>query len=284
LCDDFFFLGSLFLRIREVCGRFECCFKKCEAAVEKKEEEAEKEKEAEESEKEKKEKGNGNFDYKYARTKKDTEEFKKHSTNRRTFSIGELPPRSGKVMDWVQEAKKSPAPMRLELGLISNILGNPSFKFKKPISSAIKENMEKALKEYCPKWFIKSAKFKYPNFSCSEPQDKGFPVTASLQNQLNRFCQKRISKQGKSCKRVYFARKVKTPLDGRVRWWCFRRVTRDKTALACMDDDRNMVECSAPVIDRKPNYCTNEDLDDLAEGILPDNEWDLGLDLNMRGD
>jgi hypothetical protein len=117
-------------------------------------------------------------EYKNEKKTKDSEEFKKHATNRRTFSIGEIPPKSGDVMDWVQKAKSSPSPMRLKLGQISNILGNPSIKFRVPVSSAIKENLEKALKEYCTKWLIKTARLKYPNFSCSEPEDKGFPVVS----------------------------------------------------------------------------------------------------------
>jgi len=115
--------------------------------------------------------------YRNENERKDAEEFKKHSTNQRIFSIGEIPPKSGEALDWVQKAKSSPAPMRLKLIPISKILENPFIKFRVPVSSAIKVNFGKALKDYCTKWLIKTAKFKYPEFSCSEPEDNGFPVT-----------------------------------------------------------------------------------------------------------
>jgi len=198
-------------------------------------------------------------EYKNEKKTKDEEEFKKHSTHRRTFSIGEIPSRSGDVMDWVQKVKRSPAPLRLELGLISKILGNPSIKFRKPVSSAIIENMEKALKDYCTKWLIKTAKSKYPKFSCSEPEDKGFPVADSLQEQLDRFCRTISSKY---CKNLNFARK-----DAGDRWWCFRSVHTHKTALACMDNNRNMVKCSAPITDAN-TFCTRKALDDIARGSI----------------
>jgi hypothetical protein len=94
--------------------------------------------------------------------------------------------------------------------------------------------------------------FKYKNYLLyTEKKDK---CSKSLQEQLDHYCQTTLPKETPACSNMNFARN-----DGQ-RWRCFKSVNTERTALACVDKNKKMVKCSAPVTDGGL-YCTKKQLD-----------------------
>jgi len=76
-----------------------------------------------------------------------SEDFQKSVTSRKGFTIGVKPPMDQKIESWIQETSNAPAPMSLRLNSILDLFdGSHGIE----VTKAVKENMRKALDDYCP--------------------------------------------------------------------------------------------------------------------------------------
>ena len=76
------------------------------------------------------------------------EEFKRNVQEERTYSRGAPPPEDFKATTWMAATKENPAPMRLELKPLTNLLFDE-------VTPQVKDNLKQALEEYCP-WLLKT--------------------------------------------------------------------------------------------------------------------------------
>merc|ERR1719186_613039 len=82
-----------------------------------------------------------------SKQKEMSEDFQNSVTSRKAFSIGVKPPMDLKIESWIQETSNAPAPMLLRLNSILDLFdGSHGIK----VTKAVKENMRKALEDYCP--------------------------------------------------------------------------------------------------------------------------------------
>ena len=93
--------------------------------------------------------------------KTEYEEFKRQVTEEKSYARGAPPPNDFKGETWMAETKENPAPMRLELKPLSNLL---LFFEDDEVTQQVKDNLKQALENYCS-WLMDRGELT----SCSPP-------------------------------------------------------------------------------------------------------------------
>jgi len=86
--------------------------------------------------------------------------FEEYSTNTLQYSLGALPPQSGDPGQWLTDTIKNPVPTSMELKPLSELFASSIVVSETNMTKlkAKKENMERALHEYCPDKLLKEGK------------------------------------------------------------------------------------------------------------------------------